>query len=97
MRFDLKGPSYTTTSACSSGAHAIGLATRMIRAGIHDAVIAGASDEIDWTRAAAFDAMHALSRGYNDAPERASRPFDTATPRRPKSKRSRRPSPSRSR
>ncbi|MDH3687785.1 MAG: beta-ketoacyl-[acyl-carrier-protein] synthase family protein [Myxococcales bacterium] len=72
-----RGESWSVSSACSTGAHAIGLATRLIRAGIHDSVIAGASDEIDWTRAAAFDAMHALSRRYNDTPERASRPFDS--------------------
>ncbi|RMF73089.1 MAG: beta-ketoacyl-[acyl-carrier-protein] synthase family protein [Acidobacteria bacterium] len=71
----LRGESWTVSSACATGAHAIGMATRLIRAGLYERVIAGASDEVDWTRAAAFDAMHALSRGFNDRPEEASRPF----------------------
>ncbi|GAB4225118.1 MAG: beta-ketoacyl-ACP synthase I [Acidobacteriota bacterium] len=71
----LRGESWSVSSACATGAHAIGMAARLIRAGLYERVIAGASDEVDWTRGGAFDAMHALSRGFNDRPEEASRPF----------------------
>ncbi len=71
----IHGESWSVSSACATGAHAIGMATRLIRAGMYDRIIAGASDEVDWTRAGAFDAMRALSRGFNDRPEEASRPF----------------------
>ncbi len=70
-----RGESWSISSACSTGAHAIGIGTLMIRMGRYERVLAGASDEIDWTRAGAFDAMHALSRKWNDTPELASRPF----------------------
>lgn len=72
----IKGESWSISSACSTGAHAIGLATFLIRAGLYERILAGGSDEIDWTRAGAFDAMRALSRGFNDRPLEASRPFD---------------------
>lgn len=72
----VRGESWAVSSACSTGAHAIALGALLIRTGRYEQVIAGASDEIDWTRAGAFDAMHALSRGFNDRPEQASRPFD---------------------
>lgn len=71
------GESWGISSACSTGAHAIAIAALMIRVGQYDRIIAGAADEIDWTRAGGFDAMRALSRGFNDRPEEASRPFDT--------------------
>ncbi|MDQ7008210.1 MAG: beta-ketoacyl-[acyl-carrier-protein] synthase family protein [Acidobacteriota bacterium] len=72
----VRGESWSVSSACSTGAHALGLAAMMIRWGRYDRILAGAADEIDWSRAGAFDAMRALSRGYNDRPEQASRPFD---------------------
>jgi 3-oxoacyl-[acyl-carrier-protein] synthase-1 len=71
-----RGESWCVSSACSTGSHAIALAALLIRTGRYERILAGAADELDWTRAAAFDAMHALSRGFNDAPGRASRPFD---------------------
>ncbi len=71
-----KGESWSISSACSTGAHSLGLAATLIRSGAYERVLAGASEAVDWTRAGAFDTMHALSRGYNDSPERASRPFD---------------------
>jgi 3-oxoacyl-[acyl-carrier-protein] synthase-1 len=74
----VKGESWSISSACSTGAHAIGLATILIRAGRYKRILVGGSDEIDWTRAGAFDAMRALSRGFNDRPQEASRPFDKA-------------------
>ncbi len=72
----VRGESWSISSACSSGAHAIGLGALLIRAGRYDRVLAGAAEEVDWTRAGAFDAMVALSRRFNDRPQEASRPFD---------------------
>jgi len=71
-----RGESWCVSSACSTGSHAIALAALLIRVGRYERVLAGAADEVDWTRAGAFDAMRALSRNFNDTPERASRPFD---------------------
>lgn len=76
MRYGFRGPSYTTTSACSSGAHAIGEAFRWIqRGGIDAAVAGGAEASVTPLGVAGFAAMRALSK-RNDEPERASRPFD---------------------
>ncbi|MCU0254794.1 MAG: beta-ketoacyl-[acyl-carrier-protein] synthase family protein [Acidobacteria bacterium] len=73
-----RGESWCVSSACSTGSHAIALAALLIRSGRYERILAGAADELDWTRAGAFDAMHALSRAFNETPERASRPFDAA-------------------
>jgi 3-oxoacyl-[acyl-carrier-protein] synthase II len=71
-----KGPNLAPTSACAASAHAIGEAALMVRYGRADVMIAGGS-EAPVTRmgVAGFNAMGALSR-RNDAPEKASRPFD---------------------
>ncbi|MDP9033305.1 MAG: beta-ketoacyl-ACP synthase II [Myxococcota bacterium] len=72
----LKGPSYCTTSACSSGAHAIGEAAEWIRRGRCDVMLAGGAEAtITPVGIAGFEAMHALSK-RNDDPAHASRPFD---------------------
>jgi 3-oxoacyl-[acyl-carrier-protein] synthase II len=72
----LEGPSYCTTSACSSGAHAIGEASQWIRLGKADVMLAGGAEAtISPVGIAGFEAMYALSR-RNDDPRRASRPFD---------------------
>jgi 3-oxoacyl-[acyl-carrier-protein] synthase II len=72
----LKGPSYCTTSACSSGAHAIGEAGEWIRRGKVDVMIAGGTEAtITPVGIAGFEAMLALSK-RNDDPPHASRPFD---------------------
>lgn len=72
-----KGPNWTLSTACSSGAHAIGQALIAIRAGLADAVIvAGADASITPLVFAGFCSLRALSTGYNDTPQRASRPFD---------------------
>jgi 3-oxoacyl-[acyl-carrier-protein] synthase II len=72
----LRGPSYCTTSACSSGAHAIGEATEWIRRGrCHVMVAGGAEATVTPVGIAGFEAMHALSK-RNDEPSHASRPFD---------------------
>jgi 3-oxoacyl-[acyl-carrier-protein] synthase II len=72
----LKGPSYCTTSACSSGAHAIGEAAEWIRRGKVDVMVAGGTEAtITPVGIAGFEAMLALSK-RNDDPPHASRPFD---------------------
>jgi 3-oxoacyl-[acyl-carrier-protein] synthase II len=72
----LKGPSYCTTSACSSGAHAIGEAAEWIRRGKVDVMVAGGTEAtITPVGIAGFEAMLALSK-RNDDPSHASRPFD---------------------
>ena len=71
-----KGPSYTHTSACASGAHAIGDAFRWIQRGEIDAAIAGGAEgAVTPVGVAAFASMRALSR-RNDDPGGSSRPFD---------------------
>ena len=72
----LRGPSYCTTSACSSGAHAIGEASEWIRRGRCDVMLAGGAEAtITPVGIAGFEAMHALSK-RNDDPAHACRPFD---------------------
>lgn len=76
MRYGFKGPNYTTTSACSSGAHAIGEAFRWIQRGDLDLAIAGGAEStITGLGVGGFTAMRALSE-QNESPEKASRPFD---------------------
>jgi 3-oxoacyl-[acyl-carrier-protein] synthase II len=76
MRFGLHGPNYSCVSACASGAHSIGEAANMIRFGLADAMVAGGSEApITPLAFGAFACMGALSR-RNDAPQKASRPFD---------------------
>ncbi|MCL4394724.1 MAG: hypothetical protein M1482_07960 [Chloroflexi bacterium] len=71
-----RGPNFCTTSACASGAHAIGEAFEIIRRGDAVAMIAGGSEApVTPIGVAAFDAMRALSR-YEGAPQKACRPFD---------------------
>jgi 3-oxoacyl-[acyl-carrier-protein] synthase II len=72
----LRGPSYCTTSACTSGCHAVGEATEWIRRGRCDVmVVGGAEATVTPVGIAGFEAMHALSK-RNDDPAHASRPFD---------------------
>jgi 3-oxoacyl-[acyl-carrier-protein] synthase II len=76
MKYGLKGVSYTTTSACSSGAHAIGEAFRTIVRGELDACVAGGAEAaVTPLGVGGFASMRALSK-RNDAPEKASRPWD---------------------
>lgn len=74
--FGLRGVSYSISSACSTSAHCIGNAVEQIQLGKQDLVFAGGGEEEHWTLTMLFDAMGALSSGYNDAPEKASRPYD---------------------
>ena len=76
IQLGLKGPNFSTVSACASGAHAIGEALRLIRAGDADVILAGGSESTITPMAmAGFGSSRALST-RNDDPTRASRPFD---------------------
>ena len=76
LEWGFKGPSYTNSSACASGAHAIGNAFRWIQHGDIDAAVAGGAEAaITPIGVAGYASMGALSR-RNDEPELASRPFD---------------------
>ncbi len=76
MAYGFKGPNYCVTSACASGAHAIGEATEFIRSGKCDIMIAGGAEAVVTPMAiAGFASMRALST-RNDHPEAASRPWD---------------------
>ena len=76
IKYGIKGPNYVTTSACASGAHAIGSAYSAIARGEADCMITGGSEgSITPTSIAGFININALSR-RNDEPEKASRPFD---------------------
>ena len=76
MAHGLRGPSYCTTSACSSGAHAIGEAFEWLRRGRAQVMVAGGAEAtVTPVGIGGFEAMYALSR-RNEAPEEASRPFD---------------------
>ncbi|HEY3217289.1 MAG TPA: beta-ketoacyl-ACP synthase II, partial [Candidatus Eisenbacteria bacterium] len=76
IQFGLQGPNFATVSACASGAHALGEALRLLRAGDADAIIAGGSEATITPMAlAGFGSARALST-RNDDPKRASRPFD---------------------
>lgn len=76
-RFGVLGPNSTLTTACATGSQAIGEACDAIRAGRADVILAGGSEALIRDFAlAGFVSMRALPTNYNDAPERASRPFD---------------------
>jgi len=76
IQFGLKGPNFATVSACASGAHALGEALRLLRAGDADVILAGGSEATITPMAlAGFSNARALST-RNDDPQRASRPFD---------------------
>lgn len=71
------GPLTTITTACASGTQSIGAGVELIRSGRADLIFAGGVDAMIRKEVlAAFDAMTALARGYNETPERASRPFE---------------------
>jgi 3-oxoacyl-[acyl-carrier-protein] synthase II len=77
IEFGLKGPNHAVVTACSTGAHAIGDAARMIMLGDAEVMLAGGAESpVNRISLAGFSALRALSTGFNDQPERASRPYD---------------------
>lgn len=77
LRCGARGPNYVTSSACASGAHAIGDALALLRNGGQDVVLAGGTEApLCLMGFMGFAAMRALSTAFNDQPARASRPFD---------------------
>lgn len=77
IRHGLKGPNHSVVTACSTGAHAIGDAARMVILDDADVMVAGGAEAaISRLGVGGFAACRALSTGFNDEPERASRPYD---------------------
>jgi len=78
IKHGLKGPNHAVVTACSTGAHAIGDAARLIALGDADVMVAGGAESpVCELSVAGFAACKALSTSYNDTPEKASRPYDS--------------------
>jgi len=79
IKFGFSGPNHAVVTACSSGTHAIGDAMRLIQCGDADVMVAGGAEAaVGRLGMAGFIASRALSTGFNDTPEKASRPWDEA-------------------
>src|SRR5688572_20519796 len=74
--FKIKGVNYSISSACATSNHCIGNAAETIQWDKQDIVFAGGCEELDWTLSVLFDAMGAMSAGFNDTPEKSSRAYD---------------------
>ncbi|MDQ3561230.1 MAG: beta-ketoacyl-ACP synthase II [Pseudomonadota bacterium] len=77
IKHGLKGPNHAVVTACSTGAHAIGDASRLVALGDADVMLAGGAESpVSRISLAGFAACRALSTNFNDRPEQASRPYD---------------------
>jgi 3-oxoacyl-[acyl-carrier-protein] synthase II len=77
IQHGLRGPNHAVVTACSTGAHAIGDAARLIALGDAEVMVAGGAESpISRIGIAGFAACRALSTGFNDRPKQASRPYD---------------------
>jgi 3-oxoacyl-[acyl-carrier-protein] synthase II len=77
IKYGLKGPNHAVVTACSTGAHSIGDAARMIRDDDADIMLAGGAEStVNPLGIAGFAQARALNMTYNDRPEQASRPYD---------------------
>lgn len=77
IKHGLKGPNHACVTACSTGTHAIGDAARMIAMGDADMMLAGGAESaVNVLGLAGFARMKAITSDFNDAPEKASRPWD---------------------
>jgi 3-oxoacyl-[acyl-carrier-protein] synthase II len=77
IAFGLKGPNHAVVTACSTGAHAIGDAARLVALGDAEVMVAGGAESpVNRISMAGFAALRALSTNFNDDPTRASRPYD---------------------
>ena len=77
IRYGFRGPNHAVVTACSTGAHAIGDAARMVALDDADVMVAGGAEAaVCRIGMAGFAAARALSSGYNDTPSKASRPWD---------------------
>ena len=77
IKYGLMGPNHSVVTACSTGAHSIGDAARMIKDGDADVMLAGGAEStINPLGVAGFAQARALNTAYNDRPEQASRPYD---------------------
>lgn len=77
IRHGFKGPNHAVVTACSTGAHAIGDAARLIKMGDADVMVAGGAEaSVCEIGVAGFAALRALSTNFNDEPKKASRPWD---------------------
>src|SRR5213080_1376364 len=74
--FKIKAVNYSISSACATSNHCIGNAMETIQLGKQDLIFAGGCEELDWTLSVLFDAMGAMSSGFNQTPDKASRAYD---------------------
>ncbi|WP_127145104.1 beta-ketoacyl-ACP synthase I [Pelagibacterium montanilacus] len=74
--YGILGVNYSISSACATSKHCIGNAYEQIQLGKQDVVFAGGHEDLDWSMSNLFDAMGAMSSGFNDTPHKASRAYD---------------------
>lgn len=74
--FKIRGLNFSISSACATSSHCVGVAYEQIAMGKQDLIFAGGVEEEDWTLSNLFDAMGAMSSGFNDRPSEASRAYD---------------------